>query len=146
MSDLATAISIAAEAHAGQVDKGGAPYILHPLRVMMAQTTDIARIVAVLHDVAEDFHEGWPRLLDANFADGILDAIDALARRDGEPYTDFIRRAAANDLARPIKIADIRDNLSPDRVAAISDSQIARYVRALIVLEAPDPQRNGGET
>ena len=54
MSMLQRAIEIAVEAHAGQADKAGSIYILHPLRVMLAQTTDDARIVAVLHDVVED--------------------------------------------------------------------------------------------
>ncbi len=54
MSSLERAIALAAQAHAGQVDKGGAPYILHPLRVMLRLTHPEARIVAVLHDVLED--------------------------------------------------------------------------------------------
>jgi (p)ppGpp synthase/HD superfamily hydrolase len=59
MSTLERAIAIAAEAHAGQTDKAGAPYILHPLRMMMGLTSDEERIVAVLHDVCEDC-PGWP--------------------------------------------------------------------------------------
>jgi (p)ppGpp synthase/HD superfamily hydrolase len=51
---LERAIAIAAEAHAEQVDKAGAPYILHPLRMMLAVTTPVARMAAVLHDVVED--------------------------------------------------------------------------------------------
>jgi (p)ppGpp synthase/HD superfamily hydrolase len=58
MSTLERAIAIAAEAHAGQTDKAGAPYILHPLRMMMGLTSDEERIVAVLHDVCEDC-PGW---------------------------------------------------------------------------------------
>ena len=51
---LERAIAIAAAAHAGQLDKGGAPYILHPLKVMLRMTSLEERIVAVLHDVVED--------------------------------------------------------------------------------------------
>ncbi len=54
MSTLERAITIAATAHAGQIDKAGAPYILHPLRVMLRVTTEAERITAVLHDVIED--------------------------------------------------------------------------------------------
>ncbi|MGZ7078608.1 MAG: GTP pyrophosphokinase, partial [Thermoanaerobaculia bacterium] len=54
MSTLERAIAIAAEKHAGQTDKAGAPYILHPLRVMLRVSTNDERITAVLHDVVED--------------------------------------------------------------------------------------------
>jgi (p)ppGpp synthase/HD superfamily hydrolase len=54
MSTLERAIAIAAEAHAGQVDKAGAPYVLHPLRMMLTLSSNAERIVAVLHDVVED--------------------------------------------------------------------------------------------
>jgi len=56
--NLEKAIKIALEAHIGQVDKGGNPYILHPLRVMLSLNSEEERIVGVLHDVVEDC-EGW---------------------------------------------------------------------------------------
>jgi len=56
--NLEKAIKIAVEAHMGQVDKGGNPYILHPLRVMLSLNSEEERIVGVLHDVVEDC-EGW---------------------------------------------------------------------------------------
>jgi len=58
MSTLERAIAIAAEGHAGQLDKAGAPYVLHPLRLMLAVKTLDERIVAVLHDVVEDCPDG----------------------------------------------------------------------------------------
>ena len=54
MSTLERAIQIAALAHAGQFDKAGQPYILHPLRVMFRMEEEHERIAAVLHDVVED--------------------------------------------------------------------------------------------
>lgn len=59
--NLHRAIEIAAEAHRDQTDKAGAPYLLHPLRVMMSLDTDEERIVGVLHDVVED-GPGWCRV------------------------------------------------------------------------------------
>lgn len=67
MSDLNRAIEIATLAHAGQVDKGGAPYIMHPIRVMLAMDTEEARIVAVLHDVLEDCPDYAWMVEDASF-------------------------------------------------------------------------------
>jgi (p)ppGpp synthase/HD superfamily hydrolase len=58
MSSLERAIAIAAEAHTGQVDKAGAPYVLHPLRMLLSLSSNDERIVAVLHDVCEDC-PGW---------------------------------------------------------------------------------------
>lgn len=113
MSDLTNAIQIATDLHDGQTDKSGQPYILHPLRVMLTMNDDLHRIVAVLHDVAEDCEDGWRALHNANFGDEVLDAIDALTRKEGETYEDFIQRAGSNPISRQVKIADIQDNLRP---------------------------------
>jgi (p)ppGpp synthase/HD superfamily hydrolase len=139
---LERAIAIAAEAHAGQKDKAGNPYILHPLRVMLAVKAPEERIVAVLHDLVED----TPCTLDALRAEGfsrdIVDAVDALTRRHGEEYFEFVRRAVAHPIARPVKIADLRDNLDMTRIAAPTsrDSErFERYREALRMLgERPD--------
>ena len=81
MSTLERAIAIAATAHAGQTDKAGAPYILHPLRVMLRLTTEAERITAVLHDVVEDC-EGWSfeRLLGEGFASEIVEALKSVSK------------------------------------------------------------------
>ena len=126
------AILIAVKAHFGQVDKQGVPYILHPLRVMFAMTTDMERIVAVLHDVVEDTPLTLGFLQDCGFSPEVLGAVDALTRRDGEVYTDFTLRAKANPLARRVKIADINDNLN--RLTPELAGMSKRYIRALVTL------------
>lgn len=112
---LNKAIQIAAAAHAGQMDKGGQPYILHPLRVMSGCIPLEQKIVAVLHDTVEDSCVTLDELRD-EFGDEIADAIDCLTRRKGEDYETFIDRIAANDLARAVKIRDIRDNMDLSRL------------------------------
>ncbi len=137
MSTLERAISIAAEAHAGQTDKGGAPYILHPLRVMMRVEGEDARIAAVLHDLVEDTHWTFDDLRTEGFGEAVVAALDGLTRRDGELYLDFCRRAATNELARQVKLADIDDNLDPARVAALPEqhrSLADRYRKARAIL------------
>jgi (p)ppGpp synthase/HD superfamily hydrolase len=88
MSTLERAIVIAAEGHAGIKDKAGAPYILHPLRMMLGLSSPDECIVAVLHDVVEDC-PGWTfdRLRDEGFSDEIIAALDVFARItvDGDP-------------------------------------------------------------
>lgn len=69
MATLETASIIATEAHRGDTDRGGSPYILHPLRVMLVQTTTDARIVGVLHDVVEDTDGTLDVLRDAGFSE-----------------------------------------------------------------------------
>ncbi len=99
MSTLERAIAIAAEAHAGQTDKAGERYILHPLRVMLAMETDVERIVAVLHDVVEDSGITLQDLRDEGFAEEAVAAIDALTKRDGELKLGAAARAKRNPLA-----------------------------------------------
>ena len=127
---LTDAIMIACEMHEGQVDKSVETYILHPLRVMLSMEAEQDRIVAVLHDVAEDNEYGWQRIHDANPSDAILDAIDSLTRRDDENYVDFISRARLNPIARRVKLADIEDNLLPSRSSGLSQKLRSRYEKA----------------
>lgn len=123
---LAEAIAIAAEAHVKQTDKAGAPYILHPLRVMQRLTTEAEMIVAVLHDVVEDTHWNLEDLRAAGFQDDVLEAIDCLTRREEETYDDFIERVKSHPLARRIKLADIEDNLNVTRLSEVTDRDVER--------------------
>ena len=137
MSTLERAIEIAARAHAGQVDKAGQPYILHPLRVMLAVRGDRSRIVAVLHDVVEDTSWTFEELREAGFSEEILDALGAVTKREGEEYFAFVARAASNPVARPVKVADIRDNLDLSRITqptARDHERLDRYRAALAQL------------
>jgi (p)ppGpp synthase/HD superfamily hydrolase len=124
---LERAVAIAAEAHAGQVDKAGAPYLLHPLRMMLNVAPGDAQIVAVLHDVCEDC-PGWTleRLRSEGFSEEILAAIDAVTKREGEAYMAFVRRAAANPIAKTVKLADLRDNCDLSRITSPTDADLQR--------------------
>ena len=138
MSTLERAIAIAAEAHAGQVDKAGAPYVLHPLRMMLAVQTLDERIVAVLHDVCEDC-PGWDfdRLRREGFSEAVLAALETVTKREGESYEDFVRRAGANPIGRAVKLADLQDNSDLSRIAAPTAQDMERvekYRRAIAAL------------
>ncbi len=135
---LERAICIAAEAHTGQTDKAGAPYILHPLRVMGRVSTNEERIVAVLHDVIEDTDWTPDRLRAEGFSETILEALDLVTHRPGESYEDFVRRAAAHPVARQVKRADILDNMDPSRIAEPTErdrQRMEKYARALAILD-----------
>ena len=127
MSTLERAIAIAAEAHAGQIDKAGAPYVLHPLRMMLRVSSNNERIVAVLHDVCEDC-PGWTfdRLRLEGFSDQIIEALNSVTKRDGEDYEEFVRRSAANPIGRRVKLADLHDNSDLGRIAEPSERDFRR--------------------
>ncbi len=144
MSTLERAIVIAASGHAGAVDKGGAPYILHPLRMMLNLTSTDERIVAVLHDVCEDC-EGWTldRLRQEGFADHIIAALDSVTKRDGEDYEAFARRAAAHPIGRRVKLADLADNCDLSRISSPTEKdyqRIEKYRRAIQSIQANTDQ------
>lgn len=117
MSTLERAIAIAAEGHAGQVDKAGQPYILHPIRVMLRVSGESERIAAILHDVVEDTPVTLDQLLEEGFSKEVVDAVDALTKRPGENRIDAAHRAAANPIARVVKLADNAENMDLSRIS-----------------------------
>lgn len=136
MGYLEQAIALAAKAHSGQVDKAGKPYILHPLRVMLA-VSDAAKVCAVLHDVVEDCPGYDLRMLNrSGFSSDVVAAVEALTRRDWEEYEDYLDRVMGNPLALEVKVADLRDNLDASRGAPRHARREARYRLALAKLVA----------
>lgn len=126
--NLAKAIEIAASAHSTQKDKGGSPYILHPIRVMMSLNTEEEKIVGVLHDVVED-SEDWDfdRLREEGFAEDIISALKSVTKQsDAENYEAFIERAGRNQIGRNVKIADIKDNLDVTRIGPLKEKDLLR--------------------
>lgn len=131
MADLEEAIRIALEAHRGQKDRAGAPYVLHPLRMMLRVRTDAERMAAVLHDVVEDSAWTLDDLRARGFPDEVLEAVDRLTRRPGEAYDAFVERAAAHPVARRVKLADLEDNLDLRRLEGVTAGDLERLDRYL---------------
>jgi (p)ppGpp synthase/HD superfamily hydrolase len=156
MTRLGQAISIAAEVHKDQVDKGGEPYILHPLAVMQkvadSYTAELLReellCAAVLHDAYEDYRRGrW--ISKDQLADEVLhtlgpvvhDVVGVLSHRpkSEENYDEYIERVARSWMATIIKIADLSHNLDTTRLPSgqIKEADFERwdkYHRALVRL------------
>jgi (p)ppGpp synthase/HD superfamily hydrolase len=140
---LERAIALAVEKHAGQSDKSGAPYILHPLRMMTRMKTPETMMIAVLHDVVEDTETTLADLRQGGFPESVVAAVDALSRREDESYEDFTIRAGANVLARPVKIADLEDNMNLLRLGTTGLAEkdvkrLNRYLRAWTKLTDAD--------
>ena len=131
LSLLERAVSIAVEAHQGQKDRCGLPYIFHPLRVMGRVKTDAERIVAILHDVVEDTDWKFEDLRREGFPEEILAALDCVTKREGEVYADFVERSARNPIARQVKLADLEDNMDLRRLPAITAEDLPRLNKYL---------------
>ncbi|RZS31433.1 HD domain-containing protein [Herbihabitans rhizosphaerae] len=133
------AVRIAREAHAGQTDKSGRPYIGHPLRVMARLDGEYERMTAVLHDVVEDTAVTLDDLAAAGCPPEVIAAVDAVSKRAGEVAEDYLARVAADPIALAVKRADIADNSSPERLSrldeATRDRLRAKYSRALSLLD-----------
>lgn len=126
MPSLERAIALAAEAHAGQVDKAEHPYILHPLRVMLQVEGDYAQMAAVLHDVVEDTSVTLDQLTREGFPQVVVEAVDALTKRPGETRLMAAERAAQNAIARVVKLADNADNMDLSRIPNPTEKDFAR--------------------
>lgn len=120
------ALAQALNAHAGQRDKAGKPYILHPLRIMAKMDDPISQAAALLHDVLEDSETTTADLEADGFPAEVIEAVVALTRRPGESYVAFIERIRLNALARRIKLADIEDNLSVLRLPHLEQPDLCR--------------------
>lgn len=160
---LERAIAIAAEVHAGVVDKAGAPYILRPLRVMLAQREPDAHIAGVLHDVVEDGDPEWSleRLRGEGFSEAVIAALASVTKTADEEdapdasreeklahYVAFIRRAGANAIGRQVKLADLEDNLDTSRLGTLTEKdhkRLAKYRQAReLLLALPGNAKGGG--
>lgn len=145
MPTIHDADALAEVAHAGQVDKAGNPYIDHPRAVAatLAEHGDNAVMAGLLHDTVEDTDITLDRLRQMGFPAEVVDAVDAVTRRDGETYMQFVARAAQHPLGRLVKLADNAHNSSPERLAALDPDTARglerRYGRARAVLLAVKP-------
>lgn len=126
MSTLSKAIAIAAAAHEGQVDKGGAPYILHPLRVMMAVKGEHAKMAAVLHDVVEDTSVTIKDLADAGFPDAVVKAVIYLTKLPEMSHMETAKMAALDPISLEVKMADARDNMDLTRIPSPTEKDHKR--------------------
>ncbi|WP_338869845.1 HD domain-containing protein [Myxococcus stipitatus] len=140
MPTLEDAIALAVEAHRGQRDKAGQPYVLHPLRLMLKLETEEERTVAVLHDVVEDTPWTLERLRERGYPEPVLRALEGLTRRKDESYEAFIERLRPDALARRVKLADLEDNMDVRRLTAVTakdTERLARYRAAWARLREP---------
>lgn len=125
---LAKAIALASEKHLGQFDKGGKPYILHPIKVMHYVKTDDMEImaIAVMHDVVEDTDITFADLISMGFTDRVISALRLLTKMPGQSHREYVDGIKTNTDAIRVKLADLRHNSDIRRLKGITDKDVAR--------------------
>ena len=138
------ALLLAFEAHNGQKDKAGLPYICHPLHVAEQMTDEDSAVTALLHDVAEDTEVSLADIAAAGFKPDVMHALALLTHDKAVPYLDYVRALAPDPLARRVKMADIRHNMDDTRLGPLSEAarqrRLDKYAPALALLEQWEAQ------
>lgn len=133
------AMEICYRAHDGQLDKGGVPYVFHPLHLAEQMDDEYSTCVALLHDVMEDGGVKPPELYEAGFPNEVVDAVELLTRRDKEPYMEYVERIKKDSLAVKVKLADLEHNSDMSRLNKITEHDIERkekYEKAIKLLKS----------
>lgn len=130
------ALQIAQKAHAGQVDKAGKDYILHPMTVASYMDTDIEKTIAYLHDVLEDTDVTVDALRKI-FPNEIVDTLITLTHRKDESYFEYIQRVSKSKLAKKVKVADLLHNLDIARIKEPTKQdyeRLEKYKKSILYL------------
>lgn len=140
----AAALALARRAHAGQLDKGGEPYIDHPLHVAEDMDTEEETCVAILHDVLEDSDFTADDLREIGMSEEVVAAVELLTHDEAIDYFDYIRAVRESPLAAKVKRADLEHNLDPDRLrrrmTMVDMKRRSRYLEALAILNGNDSE------
>lgn len=122
---------LATNAHAGQFDKGGVPYILHPLKVMhyLKSSDEELQCIALGHDIVEDTDVTYRQLAEEGFTERIINGIRALTKVPGETYDEYKERVFASEDAMRVKMADLRHNTDIRRLKGVTEKDIARAAK-----------------
>ena len=124
---LSRAIHIAKNMHRGQTDKGGMPYINHPIHLMKQMDTVEEKIVAVLHDVIEDSLFTLADLQEEGFTETVIASLRALTKQKGESYEAYIQRITEDRIATKVKLADLQHNMDLNRLEKVTETDRKRF-------------------
>lgn len=127
--------------HQGQVDKTGAPYYLHPLKVASFVSTEEAAIVALLHDTLEDTDTTKEEIAEL-FGNEVADRVELVTHQKADSYMEYVKKAGSDPITREVKLADLRHNMDLTRFPVITEKEIKRltekYVPAYNYLRSPN--------
>ena len=135
---LERAIKLAQKYHKGQFDKGGNPYIEHPLRVMEGVESIDEKILAVLHDVLEDCDASRDELINEGIPECLVEKLEILCKGKNENYFDYIDRIKVDKSTINVKLSDLKDNMNLKRLKEVTEKDLKRiekYNKAKEILE-----------
>ena len=131
------AITVAYNAHQGQLDRAGIPYILHPLHVAEQMKDEDTCVVALLHDVIEDTDLTLENLREYGFTEAQIEGVRVMTREEDEDYFEYIRSVKTNPLALAVKLEDLKHNSDVTRIIEMTDKDLQRiekYKKAMEIL------------
>jgi len=132
------ALKLCFEAHKEQRDKNGMPYVFHPFHLAEQMGSEETTIVALLHDVVEDTEYTLEDIRKMDFGDAVVEALALLTHDDDTPYMDYVAAIKENEIARAVKLADLRHNSDLSRLDIVDEKALKRrekYLKALELLE-----------
>ena len=133
------ALRFAYNAHHGQLDYNGIPYIFHPLHLAEQMDDEISCCTALLHDVVEDTSVTMAEL-EMEFPPEVTDVVKLLTHPEDVPYFDYVRAIKANPIAKKVKLADIAHNSDQTRCigSGLTQQQLSywkeKYAKAKTIL------------
>ena len=131
------AMRIAYEAHKGQVDKNGVPYIYHPTHLAEQMKDEPTTCVALLHDVVEDTDMTFEQLKAEGFTPEIIAALKLMTHDKNVPYMDYVSKIKNNPIASKVKLADLKHNSDLSRLDHADERALLRaekYKKAIELL------------
>lgn len=128
------ALMVAIQAHSGQTDKQGKPYILHPLAVASQLDSLALKTIAIIHDTIEDSWVDRLFLLNAGIPEELVEVVVLLTKPEDMSYEDYLRRVKTNPMALAVKKADLAHNTSPERAKGLNAHRKAKYELAKRIL------------
>ena len=131
------AVNIMFEAHKEDFDKGGYPYVFHPFYLATKVDGENETCVALFHDVIEDHGDkySFEYLENEGFNKEIIDALKLLTHKKDIPYMDYILEISKNNIAKKVKIEDLKHNMDSRRTSGEKAKKYDIYVKALEFLE-----------
>jgi (p)ppGpp synthase/HD superfamily hydrolase len=128
---LSKMLVLATNAHAGQTDKAGKPYILHCLKVMhyLKSEDEELMCIALAHDIIEDTKVTYVELWSQGFSSRIIEGIRALTKQRGQTYDEYKEQVFANKDAMRVKMCDLRHNSDIRRLKGITEKDVARIAK-----------------
>lgn len=120
------ALKLSFEAHKNQVDKSGLPYVYHPFHLAEQMTDENSTVVALLHDVVEDAEYTFEDLKKLQFNNIVIEALQLLTHDDTVPYMDYVKKIKGNEIARAVKLADLKHNSDLSRLDIVDEKAMER--------------------